>query len=263
MKKRQLLKTLLLLSQIVFVPIFAQPKLESGVVITGEVYDSNGPLMQVMVTENDENDSIVASTTTDVNGYFSFLLVNPRDRLYLSYAGYDTVEIPFARTHFSIKMIPSSPYLLRKADVKRFGSIKKDSNTMNYLLSYAPKDYVCGYVMASPYGSIIYGLFLVRDNNKYDLVCKKADTIEVRHIEPNLVKKLESSINSKVMFDDTPIVDNINIVDNGVFPRAEILYEGFTTFSLTSDKVSYYLVGMSKVIPDSIWQEELLKFNVK
>ena len=81
MKKRQLLKTLLLLSQIVFVPIFAQPKLESGVVITGKVYDSNGPLMQVMVTENDENDSIVASTTTDVNGYFSFLLVNPRDRL--------------------------------------------------------------------------------------------------------------------------------------------------------------------------------------
>jgi hypothetical protein len=50
------------------------------------------------------SDRIVAHDITDMDGYFYFRLVNPDDRIRVSYVGYETVNIPIDTTFFEIKM---------------------------------------------------------------------------------------------------------------------------------------------------------------
>lgn len=80
---------------------FAQ---KAGDVISGIVEDSEGPVMMANVVEMDETGRIVAHAVTDINGEFSFRLVNPKNKLTITYVGYETVELPFDKTYFNIKM---------------------------------------------------------------------------------------------------------------------------------------------------------------
>ena len=81
--------------------IFAQ---KAGDVISGIVEDSEGPVMMANVVEMDETGRIVAHAVTDINGEFSFRLQNPKNKLTITYVGYETVELPFNKTYFEIKM---------------------------------------------------------------------------------------------------------------------------------------------------------------
>ena len=71
--------------------LFAQ---KAGDIISGVIEDNDGPMMMVNVTERDAADRIVAHAITDIEGNFSFQLKNPKDRLQISYVGYETVDIP-------------------------------------------------------------------------------------------------------------------------------------------------------------------------
>ena len=102
MKKRLVLLAFLL--QVAAVSLFAQSKPHAGDTISGIVCDSLGPMMMVNVTERDSSDLVVAHSVTDYWGYFSFRLVNPDDRIRVSYVGYETVNIPIDTTFIEIKM---------------------------------------------------------------------------------------------------------------------------------------------------------------
>lgn len=102
MKMRLVLLTFLL--QVAAVSLFAQSKPHAGDTISGIVCDSLGPMMMVNVTERDSSDLVVAHSVTDFWGYFSFCLVNPDDRIRVSYVGYETVNIPIDTTFIEIKM---------------------------------------------------------------------------------------------------------------------------------------------------------------
>lgn len=102
MKKRLVFLTFLL--QVAAVSLFAQSKPHAGDTISGIVCDSLGPMMMVNVTERDSSDLVVAHSVTDFWGYFSFRLVNPDDRIRVSYVGYETVNIPIDTTFIEIKM---------------------------------------------------------------------------------------------------------------------------------------------------------------
>ena len=105
MKKRLVLLVLLaFLLQVAAVSLFAQSKPHAGDTISGIVCDSLGPMMMVNVTECDSSDLVVAHSVTDFWGYFSFRLVNPDDRIRVSYVGYETVNIPIDTTFIEIKM---------------------------------------------------------------------------------------------------------------------------------------------------------------
>ena len=77
---------------------------KAGDVISGVIEDNEGPMMMVNVTERDAADRIVAHAITDMEGNFSFRLVNPNDRLQVTYVGYETVDVPINKTYFEIKM---------------------------------------------------------------------------------------------------------------------------------------------------------------
>ena len=55
--------------------------------ITGSVYDDLGGIMMANVVERDANNRIVAATVTDMNGNFSLVVLNPKDKISVSFAG--------------------------------------------------------------------------------------------------------------------------------------------------------------------------------
>lgn len=75
-----------------------------GTMVSGTVYDEFGPMVMVNVKEVDASNRIVAHNITDVNGNFSFKVVNPKDRIMVSCVGYKTQFIPFNGTTYKIKM---------------------------------------------------------------------------------------------------------------------------------------------------------------
>lgn len=80
----------------------------AGDVISGNVSDDIEPLMMVNVVEVDNNKRIVAHGVTDINGNFSFRVVNPKDKIQISYIGYKTVVLPIDKKVFKIKMQSST-----------------------------------------------------------------------------------------------------------------------------------------------------------
>ena len=73
-----------LLLQAVYVSVYGQERIVSGDIIRGVVFDSDGPMMMVNVAERDSNNRIVAHCITDMDGSFSFRLVNPDHRIQIT-----------------------------------------------------------------------------------------------------------------------------------------------------------------------------------
>ena len=80
----------------------------AGTMIHGTVEDDIEPLMMANVVEIDEQQRIVAHAVTDINGNFSFKIVNPKHRLRISYIGYVTQTIPIKGTTYKIRMRSST-----------------------------------------------------------------------------------------------------------------------------------------------------------
>jgi len=90
-------------------------KSESKVVVTGDrpapgdtirgiVMDSEGPMMMVSVNECDSVGRRVAFGISNIDGEFSFCLVDPNDRLQVNFVGYETAESSFTGNYFEITL---------------------------------------------------------------------------------------------------------------------------------------------------------------
>ena len=102
MKKRLVLLAFLL--QVAAVSVFAQSKPHAGDTISGIVCDSLGPMMMVNVVERDVLDRIVAHGVTDIDGNFAFRVVDPKDRIQITYVGYETVDTAIVGNYYEISM---------------------------------------------------------------------------------------------------------------------------------------------------------------
>ena len=80
----------------------------AGSMISGTVSDEIEPLMMVNVVEIDEANRIVAHAVTDINGNFSFRIVDPKHKLKISYVGYATQIIPIKGTRYNIKLVSNT-----------------------------------------------------------------------------------------------------------------------------------------------------------
>ena len=77
---------------------------QAGDTISGWVHDSEGPLMFTNVVERDSNDRIVSHAVTDSEGHFSLKVVDPQNRIQVSYVGYDMAECKINGNVFVITM---------------------------------------------------------------------------------------------------------------------------------------------------------------
>ena len=100
-KTERVLKGLLPLCLFTILPLSAVAQ-KAGDIISGQVTDAFGPVMQANVVEIDAANRIVAAATTDMNGNFSFKLKNPKDKLKVSYVGSKTQILPFNKTFYKI-----------------------------------------------------------------------------------------------------------------------------------------------------------------
>ena len=257
--------SLFLLVQTAASTVFAQ---KAGDIITGVVTDNDGPMMMVNVAERDADDRIVAHCITDMEGKFSFKLVNPMDRLQISYVGYETVEIPFSKNHFEIKMQDNTRVIGTKEVYPRdCGIVGTKTDFLEKLKQYAPEGFVCGYIMRNAWNKNLWGVFLVKKGRKYSVVYKEADATETRSIKADLAKELEASVNKKIA-DIEYAVNNPVIVEvyDGVLPVVDIFYDGDVAYAITPDKAAYLWTwntvnGEYIGIKDEIWQQEIDKFK--
>ena len=80
---------------------FAQ---EANDVISGTVSDALGPIMQANVVEIDNANRIVSSTTTDMNGNFSFKIKSPKNKLRFSFVGCKPKTVAIKGTVYDITL---------------------------------------------------------------------------------------------------------------------------------------------------------------
>ena len=88
----------------------------AGDLITGCVSNSDGPMMMVNVVERDSKDRLVAHAVTDINGIFSFKLVDPADRLEIKYVGYHTAVSEFNGNTIDVKMVVDTLLIKNEID---------------------------------------------------------------------------------------------------------------------------------------------------
>lgn len=87
-------------------PIPVENTVNAGDTIRGIVRDRYGPMMQVNVVEIDKNKKVQAYSVSDYNGKFSFRAVDPkRNKIQVSFVGYETVSSSIDTTYFDIKMM--------------------------------------------------------------------------------------------------------------------------------------------------------------
>lgn len=260
MKKSALLLKLLTIS----VSLSAQQSIElrPGDIISGIVYNDEGPLSHVSVVEVDSNNNKVnqgyVDVITDKKGRFLFFLADPMDSLNIIIKGYKTIKLPIERSHFEIHMerlssndVGTSVYFPADPSI-----IEGGSDTMKKLQEYAPVNYVCGYVIKNSWGKINSGLFLVKETEKYSLVYKHQDKTDKQDVAPELAKQLESSVNSMIARAEAPMEP---IIIQGPYDLS-INVDGNIVCAVTPQKAANLWTG-SDDIPDAIWHEEYLKFK--
>ncbi len=81
---------------------------KAGTMIRGTVMDELDVLMACNVVELDKSNRIVAHTVTDVNGNFSLRIVDPKDRLRISFIGYETKFVQINGTNYKIKLVSNN-----------------------------------------------------------------------------------------------------------------------------------------------------------
>ncbi|MEG2157799.1 MAG: SusC/RagA family TonB-linked outer membrane protein [Bacteroidaceae bacterium] len=99
--------------------------------ISGHVFSkSDGPVMMANVLEVDNNNRTVSASMTDMNGNFSMSILNPKNRLKVSYVGYATwSEAIGNRTVFKIEMRDNS-IAIKDAVVRGKKQIKSNGLTI-------------------------------------------------------------------------------------------------------------------------------------
>lgn len=84
--------------------VVTQDVIKAGDLISGRVTDGVDPLQMVNITERDSKYRIVAHSVTDIEGKFALRLVNPADKLEITYVGYQTVDTVINSTYYEIRM---------------------------------------------------------------------------------------------------------------------------------------------------------------
>ena len=75
---------------------------QAGDMVTGTVSDAMGPIMMANVVELDGANRIVSSTTTDMNGNFSFKIKDPKNKIRFSFVGAKSKTVPIKGTTYNI-----------------------------------------------------------------------------------------------------------------------------------------------------------------
>ena len=86
--------------------------------ISGTVSDAAGPLWMVNVVEINEQNRIVGHAVTDSLGHFKLKVVNPKDKIRVTYIGTKTVELDINKKKYDIIMESAKPPMTAEELIK-------------------------------------------------------------------------------------------------------------------------------------------------
>ena len=248
---------------------FAQDTPKAGDLIYGTVIGSKGPITGANVTERNGYDRIMAQSTTDSDGNFSFRLVNPDDRIMVTCPNYETVDIRIDRKHYEITMKDGwQPSMIPAFNASMNFIVRsyppKTGEWSNIPVQIIPDNFICGYSF-NPwnYTSVLptyppYGIFLMKDPKGYMLVLRYFDndktadrhipSADTMRIDNKLADRLASSIHKTIREADSLQSNAILITRDG----------GTTIHALLPDRAAE---RWAEEIPDKLWNEQFRRFK--
>ena len=132
------------------------------------------------------------------------------------------------------------------------------------LIEYAPEGFVCGYIMRDALRNNLWGIFLVKEKKKYNLVYKEADKLKKRKIKSDLASVLEASVNTKISKIEFDVNNPVFTEVFGGLPDAFKVYEGDIAFAVTPSKAAHFQAlngSQYNGINDEYWQTEIDQFK--
>ena len=84
------------------------PKVESGEIVYGHLYDNDGPVNATISEVKDDNKTVVQSVSPNEKGEFQLKVISPDNKLLITSPNHQQVRQPIRRTFYNIQM--------RKAD---------------------------------------------------------------------------------------------------------------------------------------------------
>ena len=238
---------LMLLVQTSAVTVFAQ---KAGDIITGVVSDNEGPMMLVKVMELNSDDRIIANALTDMEGEFSFRLVDPKDRLRITYVGYQTVDIPIDKLHFDIKMKRDTwGTELVPAYNAWFEFIACKEVYGHGHFGCIPEDFICGYFFKpNPDRSIPVCLFLIKDSEGYKLVYNHGrDQSKIMRIKRKQALRMAQSVKDTI---DNAVTEQYHNVEFTGYPHQ--------LYAIMPDRMAE---RWADEIPDPEWNKMFMRFE--
>ena len=240
---------LMLLIQTASTTVFAQ---KAGDIITGVLSDDEGPMLLAKVMELDSNDRIVANALTDMEGEFSFRLVNPKDRLRITYVGYETVDIPIDKLHFEIKMKRDTwGTKLVPAYNAGFEFIACKETYGHGHFGCIPEDFICGYFFKpNPSRTIPYCIFLIQDSEGYKLVYNHGrDQSQIIRINRKQALRMAQSVKDTI---DNAVTEQYHNVEFTGYPNQ--------LYAIMPDRMAE---RWADEIPDPEWNKMLKRLESK
>ena len=136
--------------------------------------------------------------------------------------------------------------------------IKNMPYTEQQLQKFAPQGYDCGYVMKDTYGAFLYGIFLVKEEGKNDLVYKSDGKVMTRSIPQDLADKLASSAKTLLKNASVPYTKTDNNDDADIWVE---FYDGNYAYALVPDKIAECHTNEFTDLSDKIWMDQVIKFE--
>ena len=111
------------------------PKVESGEIVYGHLYDYDGPVNATISEVKDDKKTVVQSVSPNEIGEFQLKVIDPENMLLITSPNHQQVSQPIRRTFYNIRMQKTDSSLDIKPDVIVKGNVvDKDGKPMNTVM---------------------------------------------------------------------------------------------------------------------------------
>ena len=96
--------------------------------VSGTVSDADGPCWMANVVEVDKQNRIVGHVATDSLGHFTLKVVNPKDKIQISYIGTKTMTLDINKEKYNIILESAKPEMT----VEELNKLKRTVNSTEW-----------------------------------------------------------------------------------------------------------------------------------
>lgn len=132
----------------------------------------------------------------------------------------------------------------------------------------APEGFVCGYVVDDAWGNNYFSMYVVKKDNKYELIYKKTGIAKTKEIDATLAKELLKTVDGNIgeaqKRRDYEIEDAKKRLEKKEADETEdveviwsVFYDGDVIYALKPGKMAYSWPDMFYRLPDKNWNDQM------